>query len=53
MKKGRSVAQKIDPDLRKSCGNHQDKNCVRIIRLDKFSQEKNTELEKVLVEFHN
>lgn len=53
MKKGRSVAQKIDPDWRKSCGNHQDKNSIRITRLDKISQEENTELEKVLDEFHD
>lgn len=51
MKKRRSVAEKIDIGWRKLCRNRQDKNSIRIIKVDKFSQEENTELVKVLEEF--
>lgn len=51
MKKRRSAAEKIDIGWRKLCGNHQHKNRIRIIKVDKFSQEENTELVNILEEF--
>lgn len=51
MKKRRSVAEKIDIGWKKINRNHQNKNSIRIIKVDKFSQEENTELVKILEEF--
>lgn len=53
MKKGRSAAQKIDFGWRKLGGNNQNKNSIRIIREGTFSQEENTEWEKVPEEFQH
>lgn len=53
MKKGRSAAQKINFGWRKLGGNNQNKNSIRIIRENTFSQEETTEWEKVPEEFQH